>query len=181
MTTPPNTPLPSTEDHLDLLREHLLGVFNYSLEQAKTLTADVPCERFAELPHPGAKHPGWVLGHLAVASGIGAAYLRGDAEGGLCDVPAAWMASCMAEPTAERSIYGTREQLLGELSRVHAIYVEALNAATPEIWKREYPNPDYRAFFPTLGAATFYFMAHHEQYHLGQLSTWRRAAGFPPA
>jgi hypothetical protein len=41
----------------------------------------------------------------------------------------------------------------------------------------EFPNPEYRAFFPTIGDAAFYLMAFHEGWHLGQLSTWRRAIG----
>ena len=71
------------------MRPHVLSTYAESLAQAHTLVGDVPDERFAEVPHPGAKHPGWVLGHLCVASGLGAAALGDDPAEmqTLCGVP----------------------------------------------------------------------------------------------
>ncbi len=165
------------------MRDHVLKTYAMTLDQARKLVADVPCERFAELPYVGAKHPGWVLGHLAVASGMGAAYMEhsDQAEPGISDVPEAWGESCMGEPSADRAKFGTKDQLLAELERVHALNVERFTRASDAQLAREFPNPDWRSFFPTLGDAVFYLLSYHEGYHLGQISQWRRAAGLGAA
>lgn len=160
------------------MRSQVIKVYAMTLDDARKQVADVPCERFAELPFEGAKHPGWVLGHLALASGMGLAHLRG--EEGVAGVPEAWSASCMGVPSGERALFGTKDQLLGELERVHKELAQAYQAASDERLATEFPIPDWRSFFPTIGDAEFYLMAHHEGYHLGQLSQWRRAAGFTP-
>jgi len=167
------------------MRPHVLSTYAESLGVARSLVHDVPCARFAELPHPGAKHPGWVLGHLCVASGLAAATLGDDPSEmqTLCGVPPL-MAGGTApgtEPLPERAAYATKESLLAELDRVHALTVERFDAASDERLAAEFPVAEYRDFWPTVGAAAFYLMARHEQYHLGQLSMWRRAAGLPAA
>jgi len=165
------------------MREAVLGSYAMTLNTAHGLVADVPCERFTELPFDGAKHPGWVLGHLAIAGAMGAAHLREpqNPSPSFEGVPAEWMAACMGEPTADRGAYGTKDQLLAALDRAHADFAAGFAAASDETLATEFPNPDYRGFFPTLGAGAFYLLTHHEGYHLGQLSQWRRAAGFAPA
>ncbi|MBZ0171878.1 MAG: hypothetical protein K8E66_05815 [Phycisphaerales bacterium] len=91
------------------MRQQVLRIFGSTLSEAKKLAADVPCERFAEQPFDGAKHPAWVIAHIALASGMVLDYLRGKA-GGYGPVPEAWAEACMpgTECKGERSLYATR-------------------------------------------------------------------------
>ncbi|MAY74344.1 MAG: hypothetical protein CMJ31_06385 [Phycisphaerae bacterium] len=161
-------------------RQQVLGTFAMTMDQAKKLVADVPDDRFAELPFEGAKHPGWVLGHLCCGAGMGAAFLAG--EEGVAGCPDAWVTACMpgTQLAADRSAYGAKADLLTHFERVHGLLADRYGAASDDLLATEFPNPEYRSFFPTLGDACFYLMAYHEGYHLGQLSAWRRAAGFGP-
>lgn len=165
------------------MRSQLLATFADTLELAGRLTADVPDDRFAEMPHAGAKHPGWVLGHLTVASGLAAGLLADDeAEArGLAGVPQSIAAGAApgSEPGSDRAAYGGRDELLAELTRVHELCVARLNAADDAHLARPLPIAEYREFWPTIGDAAFYLLGRHEPYHLGQLTSWRRAAGLP--
>lgn len=166
-------------DPMMTMKTHLSSIYAHTLGEAEKLIADVPCERCAEMPGAVGKHPAWVIGHLSLAAGMGADLLHG-IDGFGEQGPPPWMQACMGEPTGERGAYPSKEELLTHLRTGHERFASALEQATAETWAAEMPNPDYRAFFPTIGDATFYLMAHHEGYHLGQLSQWRRAAGFGP-
>jgi hypothetical protein len=162
------------------MRNHVKNTYANTLDLAQRLVADIPCARFAEIPHEGAKNPAWILSHLTIASGMGADYL-GDSAGDLAGVPMEWVPLCMpgSEPKAERGLYATKDEIMGHLQRVHGLLAERFMAAGDDRLAQEFPNPDYRSAFPTLGDAAYYLMAFHEPWHLGQLSAWRRASGLP--
>lgn len=164
------------------MRAQLLATYADTLDLAGRLTADVPDDRFAEVPHAGSKHPGWVLGHHCLASGMLSGLLADDeAEAkGLGGVPMSLAAAAApgTEPTADRSAYGSRDDLLAELTRVHEVCIERFSAADDALLARPLPIADYRSFWPTIGDAAFYLLGRHEPWHLGQLTAWRQAAGF---
>lgn len=167
------------------MRAHLLKTFAGTLDQARTLVADVPCERFSELPHPGAKHPGWVIGHLCVGAGFAAAILGEDPEDftTVCGVPERVMGATGpgSTPEPDRDTYPTKDELLAEFERIHGMAAARLEAIDEARLSDPLPMEEYRAFWPTIGDAAFYLLATHEPYHLGQLSVWRRAAGMDAA
>lgn len=160
------------------MRDHLIGAYGHTLDTARKLIADVECPSCAKLPHAGAKHPAWVLGHLAIAAGMGAELL-----GKTSPVPKGWEAWCGigTEPGAERAAYPKKAELIGTLERGHEALVAAVRGASDHELDAVLPIPEYRSFFPTTRDAVFYLMSAHENYHLGQLSAWRRAAGMGPA
>lgn len=161
------------------MRTQILNLFSMTLADAERLVADVPCERFAELPYPDAKHPAWVLTHLALGAGMLVGYFRGE-DGTFGCVPAAWagLATPGSTISGQRSDYATKDELLSTLRAAHAELAGEFEKASETDLAREFPNEEYRSFFPTISDAAAYLMAHHEGYHLGQMSQWRRAAGF---
>jgi len=161
------------------MRQQLLNTYAMTLDQARKLVADVPCERFAELPHDGAKHPAWVLGHLNVGSFFAGQLL------GMSDKlgePGPWFANCAPGSvlTNDRAAYEKKDALLASLDRIHAVVVEGLNKATDAKLEAPLPQEEFRSFWPKVADGVFYLVGYHEGYHLGQLSSWRRAAGFAP-
>lgn len=163
------------------MRASILSLYASTLDQAQQLVADAPCARLAEVPFEGAKHPAWVLPHLCIASGMVADYLRG--KDGFGCVPAAWTEVCMpgSECKPDRALYPKKDEVLTTLSAAHAELAETFTNASDEVLAREFPIEDWRSFFPTLGHAAIYVMTHHEPYHLGQVTQWRRAAGLGAA
>jgi hypothetical protein len=164
------------------MRPQILSLYASTLADAERLVGDVPCERFAELPYADAKHPAWVLGHLALGSGMMIGCLRGNAED-LGGVPGAWMDACApGKPiVGDRALYATKDELLDALLAVHTTLAGAFESASDAALAAPFPIEAYRDYFPTNADAAVYLMAHHEGYHLGQMSQWRRAAGFGPS
>ncbi|MFG0293292.1 MAG: DinB family protein [Phycisphaerales bacterium JB065] len=163
------------------MRQQILNTYAMTLDMALHLVDGVPDEHFAELPHEGAKHPGWVLGHLCVASGMGAAMI-GDSEEERqtsCGVPQLWVeqTSPGSQLSTDRSLYGGKDDLISELKRVHELLAGRFSSASDDQLGAPFPIEEYRKFFPTNMDCCVYMMAHHEGYHLGQLSSWRRAMG----
>ena len=164
------------------MRQQIMRLYGSTLADAKKLTADVPDDRFAEQPYPGAKHPAWVLGHLSLASGMALDHIRGN-PGGFGSVPGAWAEVAMpgAEVRDDRALYAPKDELLATLERAHGELADAFASAPDEILASPFPIEEWREFFPTIAEMAVYVMAYHEGYHLGQVSQWRRAAGFGPA
>jgi hypothetical protein len=162
------------------MQQQIISTYAFTLYQAKKLTEDVPCERFAELPFEGAKHPAWVLTHLCAASSIGLSVLKAPAnpDVGTPDIPQTWRDASDAAPSDQRDAYGTKAELLATLTALHDRLTKAFTAAGDDVLALDFPNPEWRGFFPTIGDAAFYMLAYHEGYHLGQMTQWRRLAGF---
>ena len=165
------------------MRQQILNTYAMTLDTAKKLVADVEDPDFAKPAFDEAKHPAWTLSHLAIASGMAAAFLDPRAgDGPMGGVPDAWakVSAPGVSITNERDAYATKPELLGELERVHALASDRFANASDAHFASPFPNPDYRAFWPTVGDGAFYMLAYHEGWHLGQLSQWRRATGYPP-
>lgn len=159
------------------MKPALLRLYAMTLDEARGLVGDVPCERFAEQPWEHAKHPAWILGHLCIASSMITEHLGGDST----TVPPSWVDRFRpgSECAGDRSLYPTKAELLDTLARAHTELARVFDAATDERLNAPFPIEEYRAFFPTIADAAAYMMAHHEGYHLGQLSQWRRALDLP--
>ena len=164
------------------MRTQIQKTYSMTLDTARRLCEGVECARCAEIPFDGAKHPAWTLSHLCVASGMCASFLDPDAnDGPIGGVPEAWMgvAGPGGDPVTARDAYAPLDELIGERARVHAVVAERFERASDEHLASPFPDANYRSFWPTVGDGAFYMMAHHEGYHLGQLSQWRRASGYP--
>lgn len=158
------------------MRQHILNTFAMTLGEAKKLVADIDCAHFATSPHLCAKHPGWVLGHLG-----GAAVMTANLLGKNLGDMTPWMQAAMAAPEPKRDLYGKKADLLAWLDKSHDAVIAGYKNISDAALAAPFPEEKYRSFWPTLGDGIFYLMAYHEGYHLGQLSSWRRAAGFGPA
>ena len=159
---------------MDLLRSR----FAFQLGFLKDLVADIPEERFAEMPVPDINTPAWLLGHLCWAADL-APQLLGKRPA----LDRTWTSRFGAKtrPKTEASFYPTKAELIATLDAAHSRLLEALPLATPDRLAAEMPEPAYRSFIPTIGDAIVHLMTSHESYHTGQLSAWRRAAGLPHA
>ncbi len=164
------------------MRSSTLRIYAMTLDRATRLVDDVPDERMAEIPFEGAKNPAWVLTHLCVASGLLLDCLSGT-PGELGGVPGAWGEVSMpgSECRPDRSIYPSKDDLLATLRRLHSEVADRFGALSDDDLAADFPIEEYRSFFPTNADAAVYMMAHHEGYHLGQLTQWRRASGLGAA
>ena len=163
------------------MREAILATYAMTLDTAKRLVEDIACADCVSAPYPDAKHAGWTLSHLCIASGMAAQFLdESGTEVSMAGVPEAWaeVSSPGVPISNERSAFATKDELLTELDRLHTLVAERFTGVSEEYLAREFPMEDYRSFWPTIGHGAFYMLAYHEGYHLGQMSQWRRASGY---
>lgn len=160
------------------MKQDLIKIYAMTHANAHKLVADVPCERFAEMPYEQAKHPGWVLGHLCAAGYFASQFLGADAG-----EPGSWLTNCPpGQPVKpDRSLYEPKATLLASFDKIHETVHAAMLGASDELLASPLPEPSMRAYFPTVSFAMMYMLGHHEGFHLGQLSQWRVLAGFPAA
>ena len=156
----------------------LLPAYNFALFYANKLVADVPDNQMTGQPVTGRvlNHAAWTLGHLAWAND-NALDLIGEPR-----TLSAWTETMGvgSKPVADRAAYPLKVDLLAALTDAHARMIAALRTVDPA--KLAAPGPErMRQMFPTVGHMLAGLITSHESAHLGQLSAWRRAMGFPSA
>lgn len=152
----------------------LLHAWNLNLAYAKRLVADIPADMMAVQTAPGMNHAAWVLGHLACTADMLGAMIGTEP---VC--PPGWTAlfDWNSSPSADATLYPSKETLLAALEAGHDRLASALPGVPQARWTEPTPSEAIRAFLPTLGDCFVFVMAAHENMHLGQLSAWRRVQG----
>ena len=131
-----------------------------------------------EQPAPGVNHPAWILKHLSTYHPVIATLLRG----GDPEDPKGAPFGKDSEPQADPAVYGgSWAGVVAEYREGKAAVEAALGHAEtldPGQFFRKMPVERWRERFPTAGSILAYLAVHHEAFHIGQLSTWRRVKGF---
>ena len=156
----------------------LFDVFRFQRAYLSMLVDDIPDERMTQQPGGVSNHPAWQIGHLAGTLDNACAMM-----GGTKTLEESWgMRYGMgSKPTAERGAYPSRAELLKVLDDRRAAFTLLLERAPAE--RLNAPNPVARVVdrMPTVGHMVRFLMLSHESMHLGQLASWRKAAGMPEA
>ena len=141
------------------------------------LVADVPGERFVAQPVAGARlnHPAWILSHLTLYAEVAVKLARGEAF----EDPAEHRYGAKSVPLEDAGEYEPAAAQIERWTRVHEAGSHALERLTAELEARETPLARWRGVHPTIGDMLVTLMVKHEAGHLGQLSAWRRACGYP--
>jgi DinB superfamily len=154
----------------------ILRSYALTLEYLRRLIADVPDDQLTCQPGGVANHPAWVIGHLTYScQAIGE-------ELGLAPwLPADWASrfGTRSVPVETRATYPPKGELLAALADGQQRVEEGLVTLGEEGIRRPLPDVRYRTTFPTIGDAALHVLTAHAAVHVGQVSAWRRAAGFP--
>jgi len=170
------------------MHEYVLSVYSLGLASAHRLVADLTDDQMCTQPVSGRvmNHAAFILGHLAWTADQGVNLLKASvpAAAALGDSTwndAAWkeLFAINAKPLSDPKSYPSKEKLLAALEDGHARFAKAMGGVNAEILAQPAPER-MRARFPTLGHLLITLLTAHEAGHLGQLSAWRRANGFPP-
>ena len=158
-----------------------------AVSYADRLVQEIPHLEAARFARPGGQtvssnHPCFTFGHLSlyppkVLSQLNQASLP---------IPAGFeklfdkTATCQDDPN--HTIYPSFDEVLAFFSASHKKLIETLRVTPNEAFER--PNPaegPLATRFPTLSSVHAFYCGGHIMSHLGQLSTWRRMQGLPPA
>ena len=158
------------------------------LGYAERLLKDIPAEKYACFARVQdtvieSNHPAFIYGHLGLyASRIiaelgcdASAYKPSDKYEKLFSKDAV----CIDDP--ENSIYPTMDEVNTHLFINYRAAITTLEHAEDEIFQQQNPNEAMREKFSTIGAMHGFYVGGHFMMHMGQMSAWRRMAGFGPA
>jgi hypothetical protein len=155
----------------------VVNSYRLTLDYLRRLVADLPDEQLAAQPSGVVNHPAWVIGHLIYSC---------QAIGGELGLPA-WLPSGWSErfgtgsiPAADRATYPAKAELLSALADAEMRVVDRLMDLGDAGMASPLPDERFRSKFPTIGHAVVHILTAHTAVHVGQISAWRRAAGYPP-
>ncbi|MFN0132708.1 MAG: DinB family protein [Phycisphaerales bacterium] len=130
-----------------------------------------------------ANHPSFIFGHLALYP---ARVMRlAGLDPAAVAVPPDWEAlfkagaACVDDPHG--SVYPPLDRLTDAYRRGYDATIAAIEGLPDAALMAANPDESYRTNFPLVGNALLVLLCSHPAMHLGQLSTWRRCEGLPPA
>ena len=85
-----------------------------------------------------------------------------------------------SSPSQDASLYPGREELSRTFQEGNLAAAALLREMGEEALKKPVQLERWQEGMPVSGMALGYIMLAHQGIHLGQISAWRRAAGFPP-
>jgi DinB superfamily len=155
----------------------VLNSYRLTLDYLRRLVADIPDVDLTRQPNGVPNHPAWVIGHLTFSC---------QALGGELELtawlPPRWelLFGTGSIPTSDRSAYPPKGELSAALSDGQMRISDRLSILGDAGMSALLPDERYRATFPTVGHAVVHILTGHAAVHVGQISAWRRAAGYQP-
>lgn len=158
--------------------QSIVYAWDNAMNYALALLEDLTEEQMLLRPGGNMNHPTWLLGHLCIYHPVIPALLRRESF----DDPAddSLFGYRNSGPLADPDIYGSKESQVQRYIDGHESVAQALLTATAENFTQPPSLPRWRESYPTVEFMLPDLLLHHESLHIGQLSTWRRAAGLPP-
>jgi hypothetical protein len=120
-------------------------------------------------------HAAWILSHLSAYAPVVAAILRG----GPARDPLNHEHGRNSAPVADPAAYLPRADLIAHYCTVYDDAAAALEACPAARLLEPTPIERWRPRFALLADLPVQFLIQHYASHLGQLSAWRRACGWP--
>lgn len=155
----------------------VLKTYALNLSYLETLLGDVPAERAADQPGGVVNHPLWVVGHLALSASQTLEMIGGEPFH-----DPAWPASFGggSNPVSDVAAYPPLSDMLESLASGHEQITRQAVVVDDAVLAAANPAPMLAQQLPTLGDMLTFLLTTHEAVHIGQISAWRRAAGFKP-
>lgn len=164
-------------------RESFVYSWDNQLRYALALLADLTDEQFVTRPSASEgvtpmNHPAWILGHVSLYHGATLKLLAGEPF----DEPRdnRLFGYNGGGPIDDIAPYGSKKAMVDEFETGHEAVAQAVLTCPDEAFTRPPSLPRWAAMYPTVEFLIPDLLLFHEGMHIGQISTWRRAAGLPP-
>lgn len=152
-----------------------------SLGYAERVFNDIPADKFASSVIVNANHPAFVAGHLLLYPNR-IFTLVGRKDLVVDHGPWQELFQAGAPCLNDASKYPSKDALRKVFFDGYRKVVEVLPQVGDETMRQDNPiEGRMREIFPRIGIAVTFMCTSHLMMHLGQVSTWRRAAGLGPA
>ena len=160
---------------MEIASQDIVYAYRWAAETMQHLVSDVTDEQFTAQPIEAINHPAWLFGHVSIYNGVIVALLKGESF----DNP--WDAPCgkNSQPTADRSAYPPKDEILARFASGVEAACEVIATATPDAWSKTLQHSTWGKQFEAVAPAVTFLATSHLALHLGQLSGWRRAMELP--
>ena len=157
--------------------QSIVYAWDNQLRYALALLEDIADEQMVLRPGGNMNHPAWIIGHLSLYHPATVGLLTGEPitdpkDDELCGFNG-------RGPLDDLAAYGNKRSILDRFAAGHEQVAQALLAAQPNDLLRRPSLPRWGEEYPTVEFMLPDLLIFHESMHIGQLSTWRRAAGLP--
>lgn len=158
------------------------------ISYAERLLKETPDDRFARMSSPGnqtvdSNHPAFIVGHLCLYPQKVMQHIGASTE--QTQVPASFdelfSKTAKCQDDAAGTTYPNPELIKETFRRSYAAALDAIAQCDDSLLGQDNPDEAMNAIFPTMGSMLNFYLTSHVMVHLGQLSTWRRMEGLPPA
>lgn len=159
------------------MRDYLLAHSKFFTNMAVLYIEDVPDERLAELPTGLTNHAAWLIGHLASTND----FFRTLTEPSF-KRDEAWREKFGggSKPTSDRAAYPSKSVIVDRFVDSSAVVRDKVAAMSDAALAAPVTEERIAGFFPTIGQFAVHVLLAEKAFHVGQLSTWRRAMGYTP-
>jgi hypothetical protein len=155
----------------------LSRVSSFNVNLLERMIVDIPAERMCVQPSGLPNHPTWLVGHLSY---VRFALIK-QMEIAPAEFPEAWLPlfGRNSTPTEEVEKYPGKAELWDAFARLQQMTISRVTALTPEQLAGPHGVESFKESLPTLGDLLLQMLTAHDGLHVGQLSDWRRAMGYP--
>lgn len=152
----------------------ILDQYAFQRKHLFLLVDNIPDDRICDQPGSIVNHPAWQLGHLAVSTDRFVA-----AMGGSSTLDESWVTKFKpgSVPQPDRSLYPSKAELLRVLDDRRNALAQIVSRASDEDMAKPHSIARLAPMLPTRGHLALFGLLYHESTHLGQLGSWRKAAG----
>lgn len=150
-------------------------------QTAERIAKDIPAADFGRLPPTQMpfNHPAFNIGHLCLYPAKIAGMIQLDLGGWA--LPSSYedlfKAGSICEDDPEGTCYPHRDELITNFCAGHDAVFAKLEDVPDEVFLAPMPDPARVSRFPTIGTFIFYLLLAHSNWHLGQVSAWRKCMG----
>jgi hypothetical protein len=155
--------------------ERELTLYQMMLEYGAKLVDDLDDARLKSAIQPGANHPLWILGHLAICTDY-ALQLAGSPP----RCPPTWhkVFAPGSDPSKLTEV-PSKQELWQALAEGHAHVAAAVAKVDPQQLRGPHQIEFLLKALPSKAELLSHILTTHEAVHWGQLSAWRRERGLP--
>jgi uncharacterized damage-inducible protein DinB len=156
----------------------VLAQYAFQRQYISLLVDDIPDERLCEQPGAVVNHPAWQLGHMANSANNFLVILGGESK-----IDPSWkpMFGKDSIPKSDRNAYPKQAELIRVLDDRRTALAQMVAETSDDELSRPNPLPKLVGMLPTMGHLVLFGLVFHESTHLGQLTSWRKAAGMVQA
>lgn len=147
------------------------------LDYAQNLIAGISPQNMLLQPAPGLNHPAWLFAHLNVYIPVMENLILNKDFPDPKDDPF----GIGSIPSSNPSDYPEWQELAQGFIRGNQELAKLLKERGEKTLEQEVKLERWKESMPKVGEALGYLMVGHQAIHLGQLSSWRRIQGMPPA